>query len=378
MTTKVFNRPHIIVPEEDTTWAIEQRPCVLKFWQQCWLADPYGSRWMKLQTNLSDSAFRLGRRILEATRLFLFRRISVGSDGRTSFWEVRNLHGARVKDFWRGVKNEADTASNKPDTAPQKTITASNKAPILAKTQSEQVFQKLSGTPQEHITNSSKEFVMCVSSTPNETLQVDETAIAPLGGASPRIVEGVEENIEDSPIATDCTTLALVNEPEGQPTTFATENQVSGEEVRDCHEGKSSAAPSVPPLQLTNTEILNILDAANQGVCPGIEAIAALLETPHARSLMGAITNNPQWGIKLSDYSTVPQDFTQNAKLRSQRLDRLKSYVAMGECPPDEFLQECQNDPVLKIQLKRMAAQEHWDIREIFSRPKTSAIAKKW
>ncbi len=41
--------------------------------------------------------------------------------------------------------------------------------------------------------------------------------------------------------------------------------------------------------------------------------MAALLETPYARSLLGAITNNPQWGINLSDYSTVPQDFSQNS-----------------------------------------------------------------
>lgn len=75
---------------------------------------------------------------------------------------------------------------------------------------------------------------------------------------------------------------------------------------------------------------------------------------------MGAITLNPQWGINLSDYSTVPQDFSQNSKLRSQRETKLKSYVAMGECPPDEFLQECRSDPVLVIQLKRMASQKLW------------------
>ncbi|MEH2467816.1 hypothetical protein [Nostoc sp.] len=42
----------------------------------------------------------------------------------------------------------------------------------------------------------------------------------------------------------------------------------------------------------------------------------------------------------------------------SQRLNRLKSYALIGECPPDEFLQECQSDPVLTIQLKRMASQK--------------------
>ncbi|MEH2102572.1 MAG: hypothetical protein V7K76_23035 [Nostoc sp.] len=45
---------------------------------------------------------------------------------------------------------------------------------------------------------------------------------------------------------------------------------------------------------------------------------------------------------------------------RSQRLNRLKSYPAMGECPPDEFLQECQSDPVLAIQIKRMALLKLW------------------
>ncbi|MEH2100931.1 MAG: hypothetical protein V7K76_14495 [Nostoc sp.] len=354
-TTKVFNRPHTIIPEEDTILMLEQKPCVLKFWHQCWLADPYGSRWMKLTTNLSDSAFRFARRILEATRLFLFRRISSGSDGRTSFWEVINLHGARVKEFWHTKNNEAVSASNKADTAPNDPITASNDQKSLDQIKSEQALQEPSGTPHEHITNSSKEFVMCDS-------QADGTANAPLEGASPL---PLEESVEESPVATDCTTLALVDDA---PAMFAAENQNFGEEVKDCHVrvasprvGESCAAPAILPLQnLTNSEILNILDAANQGICPSIEAIAALLETPHARSLMGVITLNPQWGIKLSDYSTVPQEIAQNSKLRSQRATKLKSYAAMGECPPDEFLQECQSDPVLAIQLKRMALLKLW------------------
>ncbi|MBN3949399.1 MAG: hypothetical protein HWQ38_24215 [Nostoc sp. NMS7] len=352
-TTKVFNRRHWIVPEEDTVLMVDQKPCVLKFWHQCWLADPYGSRWMKLATNLSDSAFRFARRALEAMRLFIFRRISSESDGRTSYWEVRNLHGARVKDFWRGEKSQVDTASNKRDITSEQANTATNKPDIVIQTPAVQAFQNPSGTPQEHISNSSKELLMCVSSTPNEILQGDETAIAPFGGASPQTVEGVEE--KDLPMATDCTTLTLVDATESQPTSLLAENQNSGVEQKDCHEGFCSAAPAAQHEQnLTNTEILDILDAANQGVCPSKEAIADLLETPHARSLLGAIVSNPQWGINLSDYSTVPQDFAQNSKLRSQRLSRLKSYAAMGQCPPEEFLQECQNDPVLRIQVKRM------------------------
>ncbi|MHC5897215.1 hypothetical protein [Nostoc sp.] len=188
-----FNRPHIIIPEEDTTWAIVQKPRVLRFWQQCWLADPYGSRWMKLVTNLSDSAFRFARRVLEAAHLFIFRRLSTGSDGRTSAWEVRNLHGARVKDFWQGEKSQAVSVSNKADTAPTKADVASNEPDVAIENHPEQGFEERSGTPQQHITNSSKEFVMCDSQEPSET------AIAPLEGASPSSI-GMEEDVEESPV----------------------------------------------------------------------------------------------------------------------------------------------------------------------------------
>ncbi|MHC5897296.1 hypothetical protein [Nostoc sp.] len=196
-TGSKFNHPHMIIPSEDTTWAVEQKPCVLKFWQQCWLADPFGSRWMKLVTNLSDSAFRLARRVLEAASLFMFRRISSGSDGRTSIWEVKNLHGARVKEFWQGEKNEANTASNKADTTPSQADTARNEPDVAIQNQPEQAFDEPSETPHEHITNSSKEFVMCESSVPTV-----ETANAPLEGTSPSNI-GVEEDVEESPTASD-------------------------------------------------------------------------------------------------------------------------------------------------------------------------------
>ncbi len=274
---------------------------------------------------------------------------------------VINLHGSRTV-YWKqgdnfpfGVGNDSANLGN------DNTAIGINSAPIGIKaaeggsdsagvkleTIASLEFQNLSGTAQEHLKNSSKEFLRCVSSTQNENLPVDETAHAPLGGASPQTAGSVEEKELELPVVTDCTTPTLVDATESQPASLLAENQDCSDEPKDYHEDTSSAAP---PLQnLANSEILNILDAANQGVCPNIETIAALLETPHARSLMGVITLNPQWGIKLSDYSTVPQD----SKLRQERLNRLKSYAAMGECPPDEFLQECLSDPVLKIQLKR-------------------------
>jgi hypothetical protein len=43
-----YRRLHVIIPIEDMLWTSQQRPSVTQLWQECWTADPYGSRWMPL------------------------------------------------------------------------------------------------------------------------------------------------------------------------------------------------------------------------------------------------------------------------------------------------------------------------------------------
>lgn len=45
-----YRRLHVIIPIEDMLWASQQKPSVNQLWQECWTADPYGSRWMPLST----------------------------------------------------------------------------------------------------------------------------------------------------------------------------------------------------------------------------------------------------------------------------------------------------------------------------------------
>jgi hypothetical protein len=339
-TGSKFNRPHMIIPEEDTTWAVNQKPCVLRFWQQCWLADPYGSRWMKLVTNLSDSAFRLTRRVLEAASLFMFRRLSTGSDGRTSVWEVKNLHGARVKDFWQiekaenavlgspqveqfSKKNKANTASNKADNISIQANTASEKASTRTQTQSEKAFHQVSGTAQEHITNSSNEFVMCVSDPLTGNSREEETAHAPLGGASPQTVESVSENEVDLPTANDCTTLTLVDAAQSNPASLLPENQDCGVEPRDCYEGTCSAAP-VAQNEFSST---SAMPAAGVAIANQTQGQA---EQSNCTSLSG---ENQVSGFEPKDCdegtcSAAPVSLNQSEIF--EWLDKAN----VGECPP--------------------------------------------
>ncbi len=371
-------RPHCKISIEDVDWVLEQAPCVQQLYLECIRAEQYGGAAHELKTNLTYKSFQKASAILSAQGLFqfeeLFGRLPSGRPGLIGY-RVRNLHGYYNRFYWESsTSQEANSCDEKAvHTGKEINHTEANQNhPDVEQIQPDlELFQKngqkseqLQGfqNPNNVVNNSLTTYqqptkvvgTVVGSDALVEILREDETADALLGSASPPHEISASEE-EESPVATDCTTLTLVDATESQSTSLLTENLSCGEEQKDFHEGESSAAPSVSSLQtFTNTEIFNILDSANLGICPSKEAIAVLMKTPHARSLMGAITNNPQWGIKLSDYSTVPQDFSQNSKLRSDRLSRLKSYAREGECPPDEFLKECQSDPVLMIQLKRM------------------------
>ena len=263
-----YKRLHVIIPIEDMLWASQQKPSVTQLWQECWTADPYGSRWMPLSMALGYSSFICAKKIIAESGLFIFKPDKSIQDGReTVGWMVRNLHGSRMKEFWEKAnaenqepdsKEQESNAENTDMNAGSEEMGALYEASILGKTQSEHEFQKPSRTGQKHLTNSSKEFVRCISDTLYEILQVEETAHAPLGGASPQIVESVSENEKDLPTAMDCTTLTLVDDAQGKSALLLAENQDCGVEAIFPHEGICSAAP------VAKNEFSSISAIANQ------------------------------------------------------------------------------------------------------------------
>lgn len=167
-------RLHVIIPIEDMLWASQQRPSINQLWQECWTSDPYGSRWMPLSTALGYSSFICAKKILSESGLFIFKPDKSIQDGReTVGWMVRNLHGSRMKEFWEKAnaeneeldskKQESNAENTKIDAGPEE-MRCLNKASISDETQSGQAFGKPSRTAQKHLTNSSVEFVRCVSS----------------------------------------------------------------------------------------------------------------------------------------------------------------------------------------------------------------------
>jgi len=210
-----YNKPHMIIPVEDMEWKLTQKPAVRQLFDECWLSDPYGSRWMQLKTNLKRSAFMAAKKVLQDKGLFIFRPSKSIRNGReTVAWEVRNLHGSRVKEFWQSTDMDSESTdmdsestdmdSESTDMDSESTDVDSESTnmdfestamdSITPETKQNQAFQKASVSSQQHLSNSSKELLRC-----NEDSS-QQTAAAPCGGAPPADgvgdIKDFEEKVE--------------------------------------------------------------------------------------------------------------------------------------------------------------------------------------
>ncbi|WP_260446388.1 hypothetical protein, partial [Nostoc sp. UCD121] len=264
------------------------------------------------------------------------------------------------------------------------------------------------------------------SDAPTENPRVEETAHAPLRGASPSHIESASE-LEELPVAIDCTSLALVEAARSNPASLLAENQdcdveaifphegtcsaapvtqneeylssaianqtqgqaeqsncasLSGEnqdcgfEPKDCDEGTSSAVP----VSLNQSEIFEWLDRANVGECPPLWVIQYLLDSKYYASMRASISKfEKQWNLSVVNYqvqksskalfTTVRgasrrEDIAMRSKARLLRMEKLKMASQVGENPGFDFLQQCcHDDPALQIVIKKLLAKfPQWGI----------------
>jgi hypothetical protein len=358
-----YKRLHVIIPIEDMLWASQQKPSVNQLWQECWTADPYGSRWMPLTSALGYSTFISAKKILSESGLFIFKPDKSIEDGReTASWMVKNLHGSRMKEFWEkaNAEKQEPNAEKRELNAGDSEIDAGSeemgplyKASILGQNQSEQEFQKASRTVQEHLTISSKEIVRCNSDTLTRIPHYEETAHAPLGGASPQIVQGVSEKEEDLPTAMDCTTLTLVDDAQSNLALLLAENQDCGVEQRDCHEGTGSAAP-VAENEFSDKEVSAdqtpmLVEQGQSASLPGENQVSGVevKTVDEGESSAAPVPSAEKWSHEA---------IVARANARPERMQKLKLADNLGQNPGFEYLHECWDDPALVIVIKKLLA----------------------
>ena len=174
---KFGNRDHMIIPQEDFIWALDKHNSVKTLFMECWLSDPYGSRWQDLTHSLKPGSFKRAKKILSEKGLFAFRpKKSIRDNRETVGYLILNLHGARRNDYWLNsvAKKEDNKATNpevfnstssNPKDHPQpiqdhpQPIQDHPRSSISSEMPTQQAIPDPSETPQKHLINSSKEFM---------------------------------------------------------------------------------------------------------------------------------------------------------------------------------------------------------------------------
>ncbi|MBE8992661.1 hypothetical protein IQ275_37245 [Nostoc sp. LEGE 12450] len=191
------------------------------------------------------------------------------------------------------------------------------------------------------------------SDTPTENPRVEETAHAPLRGASPSRIESASE-IEGLPVAIDCTSLALVDAAQSNPASLLAENQNCGVEAVVSHEGTCSAAPVAQNEKSLNSAIAN----QTQGQVEAGNLASLLVEN----SVSGGEVKTVYEGESSAVSVPQPEKWSHEAivvrsNMRPERMQKLKLAENSGQNPGFDFLQECWNDdPALQIVIKKLLA----------------------
>ncbi|QLE45599.1 hypothetical protein FD723_35620 (plasmid) [Nostoc sp. C052] len=426
-------RPHCKVSIEDINWVRQQSPSVQQLWLDSVAAEQFGGSAHKLDTNLTYKSLQKAGAALTAQGLFqfeeVFGRLPSGRPGLISY-RVRNLHGYYNRFYWESsTSKETNSYDEKAVHAGEK-INQSGRnenRPGVEQIQSDlESFQK-NGQKSEDLQgfqkpNNVSNYPLTTYQQPTKVVgmvvgsdalarnpRVEETAHAPLRGASPSHIESASE-LEDSPTANDCTSLALVDNAPSQSTSLLAEKQDCSIEARDYHEGTGSAVPvaqnkkslnsaianqtqgqaeqnnsasllaenqdcgveatishegacSAAPVSLNQSEIFEWLDRANVGECPPLWVIQYLLDSKYYASMRATISKfEKQWNISVVNYQVqkssealfTAEDIAMKSKARLLRMEKLKMGSLVGENPGFDFLQECWDDPALQIVIKKL------------------------
>lgn len=104
------------IPIKDSQWVMTQKPSVQRFWLECWQCDPYGSRWMPLNTTLKDKTLKQAKAALRKAGLFDFKSEMRMLEGKRYYETlVINLHGSRTTFWLGGVEKDPDSGGVEED-----------------------------------------------------------------------------------------------------------------------------------------------------------------------------------------------------------------------------------------------------------------------
>ncbi|WP_341531411.1 hypothetical protein WKK05_37505 (plasmid) [Nostoc sp. UHCC 0302] len=371
-------RPHCKVSIEDINWVRQQPPSVQQLWLDSVAAEQFGGAAHKLDTNLTYKSFQKAGAALTAQGLFqfeeLFGRLPSGRPGLIGY-RVRNLHGYYNRFYWESSTSEESNSCdekavhagekiNQPEQNQNRPKVEQIHADLESfqkngqKSEDLQGFQNPNNVSNYQLTTYQQPTNVVVgmvvgSDAQSENLQVEETAIAPFGGASSQVIESASEQ-EKSPTANDCTSLTLVDALQDESAFLKKESQDCGDEQKDCLEDTCSAAPlaqneksaTVLEEQVEPSQPAELI-VENSASGKALQADRVRVASRREDNCSAAPVPQPEkWS---------PEAIVARSKARPWRMEKLKMAGILREELDFEFLVECwEDDPALQIVIKKL------------------------
>ena len=211
--TSKYDKSHMIIPIEDMDWALTQSPTVHRLWSECWKSDPYGSRYMPLNTSLKGDNLRKAKKVLKDSGLFNFevKMIVIGTKKDYENYVI-NYHGCRSS-YW-GLQDRTENPeirTENPEIRTENPEIRTENPGVQPETLTQKSSPDPSVTSHKHLSNSSKEVLRCAelsAAKKSGTNSADENLIThpvtPLNtleeklgnGTSPGEVMGLEAHFE--------------------------------------------------------------------------------------------------------------------------------------------------------------------------------------
>lgn len=304
-------KPHCKVSTEDINWVRQQPPCVQQLYFDCIAAEQFGGAFHKLETNLTYKSFQKASAALTAAGLFefeeLFGRLPSGRPGLIGH-RVRNLHGYYNRSYWEN--NSIDQIAVHTEQKTNLAVAEQNHPQVEQIHPPTETFQK-NGQKSEEFQgfqnpNNVANYYLTTTQLPTKVVGVgdeldalfvvlgsDQAADAPLRGTSPSGDESADEEKEK-------VTVGLA-------------------------EGNESQMVASCSTSLDSSDNSQLLDRDNSS------APAPLL--------------SEKW---------TSEAITLRMQLRPGRMDQLKRAGMFGDNPGFDYLQECWDDPALRIMVKRL------------------------
>ena len=340
-------RLHCKISIEDINWVRQQPPCVQQLWLDSVAAEQFGGAAHKLETNLTYKSFQKAGAALSAQGLFqfeeVFGRLPSGRPGLIGH-RVRNLHGYYNRFYWESNTTEENNSFD------PEAVHAEQKTNQAELEQNHPEMEQIHADLETFQKNDQKTDDLQGFQNPNNVANYSLTTTQ-----LPTKVVGMGDSSDALPEITGSNQTRSSPDGRFHPADFAATAPFGGASP-ECDESvekeEKNAAAAIVGGEVFRTEASGRIASRNEDTL--VVPCSTSQDCSDINQFLDQDCFSAAAPINVEKWS--PEAIAQRIQQRPGRQDKLKRAGMFGDNPGFEYLQECWNDPSLRIMVRRLIA----------------------